>query len=74
MTIEKIKNTMKNNLGREIKLKFNGSRNKIEYYNAVLKDVYNNVFIVQLKNEYNEVKSFSYKDILTNTLEIKFLQ
>ena len=72
MTIEKIKNNMKDHIGEEIKLKFNGSRNKIEYYNAILKDVYNSVFTVQIKNDYNEVKSFSYKDILTNTLEISF--
>ena len=72
MTIEKIKNNMKDHIGEEIKLKFNGSRNKIEYYNAILKDFYNSVFTVQIKNDYNEVKSFSYKDILTNTLEISF--
>lgn len=72
MMIEKIKNKMKDHIGEEIKLKFNGSRNKTEYYNAILKDVYNSVFTVQIKNDYNEVKSFSYKDILTNTLEISF--
>lgn len=72
MTIEKIKNKISEHIGEEIELKFNGSRNKIEYYNAVLKDVYKKVFTVQIKNEYNEVKSFSYSDVLTNTLEISF--
>lgn len=72
MTIEKIKNKISEHIGEEIELKFNGSRNKVEYYNAVLKDVYKKVFTVQIKNEYNEVKSFSYSDVLTNTLEISF--
>lgn len=72
MTIEKIKNKISEHIGEEIELKFNGSRNKIEYYNAVLKDAYQKVFTVQIKNEYNEVKSFSYSDVLTNTLEINF--
>ena len=72
MTIKTIKNQIKTNLGKEIKIKLNGSRNKIEYYNAVLKDVYENVFTVQIKNDYNELKSFSYSDVLTNTLEISF--
>lgn len=72
MTIQKIREGIKEHIGEEIKLKFNGSRNKVEYYDAVLKDVYKSVFIVQLKNEYNEVKSFSYSDVLTNTLEINF--
>ena len=72
MTIEKIKNRISEHIGEEIELKFNGSRNKIEHYNAVLKDVYQKVFTVQIKNEYNEVKSFSYSDVWTNTLEINF--
>lgn len=72
MTIEKIKNKIKDHIGEEIELKFNGSRNRTEYYNAILKDVYNSVFTVQIKNEYNELKSFSYSDVLTNTLEINF--
>lgn len=72
MTIEKIKNKIKDHIGEEIELKFNGSRNRTEHYSAVLKDVYNSVFTVQIKNEYNEVKSFSYSDVLTNTLEINF--
>ena len=72
MTIEKIKNKISEHIGEEIELKFNGSRNKVEYYNAVLKDVYKKVFTVEIKNEYNEVKSFSYSDVLTNTLEISF--
>ena len=72
MTIEKIKNKIKEHLGEEIEIKFNGSRNKIESYNAILKDVYNSIFTVQIKNEYNEVKSFSYSDVLTKTLQINF--
>lgn len=72
MTIEKIKDQIKSHIGEEIELKFNGSRNKTEYYNAILKDVYQKIFTVQLKNEFNEVKSFSYSDVLTNTLEINF--
>lgn len=72
MTIKKIKDDIRSHVGEEIKLKFNGARNKTEYYEAILKDVYNSVFTVQIKNEYNEVKSFSYSDILTNTLEINF--
>ena len=72
MTIKTIKNQIKINLGKEIKIKLNGSRNKTEYYNAILKDVYENIFTVQIKNNYSELKSFSYSDVLTNTLEISF--
>ena len=72
MTIQKIKDSIKSHVGEEIKLKFNGTRNKTEYYDAILKDVYQSIFTVQIKNDYNELKSFSYSDVLTNTLEISY--
>lgn len=68
--INKIKNDIKNNLGHDVKIIYNGSRNKKEEYRGVIKEIYNNIFIVRLNTD--EVKSFSYFDILTNTIEIFF--
>lgn len=68
--IEKIKENMGEHIGEEVKIVFYGGRNKIEQYNAIITQMYNFVFVVQLKNEVNEVKSFTYSDILTQTVEI----
>ena len=68
--INKIKNNIKNNIGNRVKVLYNGSRNKKEDYDGIISEVYNNIFIVKLDT--NEVKSFSYSDILTNTIEIFF--
>lgn len=70
MTIKKIKDNIKKNLGNDVKIVYNGSRNKKEIYNGVLKEVYNYIFIVKLDTD--EIKSFSYSDVLTNTVEIFF--
>lgn len=68
--INKIKNNIKNNLGKNVKVFYNGSRNKKEEYIGIVKEVYNNIFIVKLDTD--EIKSFSYFDVLTNTVEIFF--
>lgn len=70
MTIEKIKNNIDSKKGDSVKVVFNGSRNKREEYEGVIKEVYNYIFII--KTEGNEVKSFSYRDVLTNTIELFF--
>ena len=68
--IKKIRNQISDNLGNKTKIIYNGSRNKKEEYNGVISEVYNNIFIVKLDTD--DIKSFSYSDILTNTVEIFF--
>lgn len=70
--IEKIKEKMEEHIGEEVKIVFNSGRNRIEEFNAIIMQVYNFVFVVQLKNDVNEVKSFTYSDILTQTIEIYY--
>ena len=57
MTIEKIKNNIDNKLGDNVKIVYNGSRNKKEEYSGVITETYNYIFIVKLESD--EVKSFS---------------
>ena len=70
MTIEKIKNHIDSNLGGNVKVIYNGSRNKREEYRGVITETYNFIFIIKTKKE--EKKSFSYRDVLTNTVELFF--
>lgn len=70
--INKIRDNIKNNVGNRVKILYNGSRNKKEDYVGIINEFYNNIFIVKLDT--GEVKSFSYSDILTNTIEIFFVK
>jgi len=70
MTENKIKEELNNHLGDMMVIKYNLGRNKYEKYNAVLKELYNHVFLVQLENE--NIKSFSYSDIITKTIKIDY--
>lgn len=70
MTIEKIKNDLNNHIGRSATIKYDLGRNKFEEYDVIIKELYNHVFIVKLKNE--ELKSFSYTDVITKTIKINY--
>jgi uncharacterized protein Veg len=70
--IEKIKEEMINHVGDDVKVIFNGSRNKKEEYEGVIIEVYNSIFVVKVNNDLNEVKSFSYSDVLTETVELYY--
>ena len=70
MTINTIKNKIDNRIGDNVKVIYNGSRNKREEYFGKITETYNYIFIVKMDG--NEKKSFSYSDVLTNTIEILF--
>lgn len=70
MSIRKIKDNILKNINKDVKIIYNGSRNRKEVYNGVIKEVYNYIFIVKLDTD--EVKSFSYSDVLIGAVEIFF--
>lgn len=68
--IAKIKKELEKNSGKKIHITINGSRNKVENYEGIIKDVYNNIFTIIQDN--NEIKSFSYVDVLTKNIKIYY--
>ena len=69
MTIYEIKKKLGNNIGKEVSIKYNLGRNKYEEYIAVIKELYDYIFIVD--SEFG-IKSFSYSDIMTKTIHIDY--
>ena len=51
MTIEKIKNNIDSKKGNNVKVIYNGSRNKKEEYEGIIKEVYNYIFIIIINNK-----------------------
>ena len=68
MNIKSIKNYLRTRIGFKIVVIYYGSRNKKEIYRGKLDKLYYNIFTIKLFN--GEVKSFSYIDILTKTIQI----
>ena len=68
--IDKIKKEIIEKKGKVLKFKHNGSRNQIEEFNGIIQDIYNYVFTIKVIGEREEIKSFSYSDVLINAIEI----
>ena len=67
--INKIKEDIESKKGKKFHFRINGSRNQIEEFDGIISDTYN--FVFTIKTVSNELKSFTYSDILINNLEIK---
>ncbi len=70
MTIDKIKEIVKSNKGVEHSFRFRGTRNQVDEFDGVITDMYQAIFIINVKDNVPRVKSFSYSDLLTENLEI----
>lgn len=70
MNIKNIKTNLEKNKGKILRFKFNGARNQTEEFFGTIENMYNYVFVVRLADTKQQVKSFSYADILTESLQV----
>lgn len=71
MTIDSVRSKLNDYIGESVTIKYNLGRNKYEKYHAKIKELYSNVFTVEIE-KYNIVKSFSYSDVITKTVKIEY--
>lgn len=74
VTVEQVRCKLNDYLGKDVTIKCSLGRNKYERYNAKIKELYKNVFLVEIQESKikNEIKSFSYSDIITKTIKIDY--
>ncbi|HLQ83359.1 MAG TPA: Veg family protein [Pseudogracilibacillus sp.] len=74
-TLIEIKKGLEDRIGKRIELTANGGRRKTVVRSGVLSETYPAVFVVDLDQEENafERVSYSYADVLTEAVEINFL-
>ncbi len=74
-TLSDIKQALDSNLGRRLTLKANGGRRKTIERSGVLAETYPSVFVIELDQEENSFErvSYSYADVLTETVQLTFL-
>ncbi len=70
MNITKIKEDLNKYIGKSVKVKYNLGRNKEEKYNVIIKELFDNIFLVEKENK--EIKSFSYNDVITKVVKFDF--
>lgn len=73
--LAEIKSSLDRHIGEKIKLIANGGRRKTVERSGVLEETYPSVFIVKLDKDQHafERVSYSYADILTETVELTIL-
>lgn len=71
MTKSEIIEKLNNHIGSYVTIKYNLGRNKYEKYHVKIKELYSNIFLVELKDD-NIIKSFSYNDVITKTIKIDY--
>ncbi len=67
MNINKIKNQIVNLKNKKLKIKVNIGRNKYEYYEGKIKDIYKNLFTIETNKG---LKSYTYSDVITKAIII----
>ena len=74
MTIFAVKKEIFDHVGDTIKIKYDLGRNKYEEYEAVLKEIYDYIFLVECEtiSGINYTKSFTYTDVLTKVIKIDY--
>ncbi|MFC0190365.1 biofilm formation stimulator Veg [Fictibacillus aquaticus] len=75
-TIVDIRRVLESNVGRRLSLRANGGRRKTIERMGTLEETYPAVFIIKLDQDTNafERVSYSYADVLTETVELTFLE
>ncbi len=68
--INKVKEDIINKKGMKLNFRHNGSRNQIEEFKGIILNTYNYIFTIKVLSDKEEIKSFSYSDVLIKNLEI----
>ena len=75
-SLNDIKQVLDSHLGQKLLLKANGGRRKTIERSGVLAETYPSVFVVELDQDENSFErvSYSYADVLTETVELTFTE
>jgi len=71
-TLSVIKKDIESHVGEKVVLKANGGRRKVLVNNGVLEKTYPSIFVIRLDSDTQRTVTYSYSDVLTNTVQIVF--
>ena len=70
MNLNNIKNEIYKNINHKVLVSVYGMRNRISRYEGIIYKCYPNIFTILINGE---EKSFSYRDLVTGEIKIKYL-
>ncbi len=71
-SLDRIRKNVEDCIGKKVILKANKGRKKTTIKEGILEEAYPSLFVVKISNQYDCVRrvSYTYTDILTETVEI----
>lgn len=72
ITLANIKKDIENHLGEKVTLKANGGRKKVLVNDGIIESAYPSIFVIRLENDTQRTVTYSYCDVLTNTVQLVF--
>lgn len=67
-----IKRDIESHVGEKVVLRANGGRKRVLVNNGVLEKTYPSIFVIRLDDDTQRTVTYSYSDVLTNTVQIVF--
>lgn len=71
-TLASIKRDIENHLGHKVTLKANGGRRRIFVDKGTIEKTYQSIFLIRLETDTQRIVTYSYSDVLTNTVQIVY--
>ncbi|MGL5633701.1 MAG: Veg family protein [Sarcina sp.] len=71
-TVSSIKKALEAHIGDRVMLKANGGRKRVLVNEGILESVYSSIFVVRLQKDTQRTVTYSYSDVLTNTVQLDF--
>lgn len=71
-TLSAIKEEIENHVGEKIVLRDSGGRRKVFVKNGVIEKTYTSIFVIKLDDKDQRRISYSYSDVLTQTVQIVY--
>ena len=72
--LEVVKEKIKELKGKDLKIRLNKGRNKIQFFNGKIDEVYSSVFVVQIYDSFFDRLSCTYQDVLCGDVKFKVLE
>ncbi len=73
-SLDSIRTKLDSHLGERIKVRANQGRKRISIKEGILENTYPSIFVIRLDDESRRAVTWSYIDILTDSVEIQFLE
>ena len=72
--IEVIKNKIAQLKGKDLKIRLNKGRNKIQFFKGRIDQIYSSVFVVKIENDVFDRLSCTYQDVLCGDVKFKVIE